>query len=150
MLYEVITNTGDTFIIFPFSECCYWADAFSPWEYYWVGFSGNDANMLVKLTDFTEDSPVISAVFDNNLKNAFFDIYSSRGNQGFNAVKMTGYLYLALSLIIEKSHKNQDMNSVQYYISKACEFIDFNYSNQISIQDIADYVQISRSHLYRA
>ena len=49
--YEL--NKGDTFIIYPDTIVSYWADSAEPWEYYWVGFAGNDTEFLLKNTDFT-------------------------------------------------------------------------------------------------
>ena len=35
------------------------ADETDPWEYAWVGFTGSDASMILKATDFSTERPVI-------------------------------------------------------------------------------------------
>lgn len=143
-------KTGDTFIVYPFTEVSYCADEKNPWEYYWVGFSGSDAKFLLGFTDFSKENPVISTNFDDVLKNAFLRIYNCRGQNNADIAKMTGQLYLALSVLIENSTihtRNKDTNL--FYAQKSLEYITYNYSNPISVEDIAAYAGISRSHLYR-
>lgn len=140
---------GDTFIVFPYTEVSYWADSENPWEYYWVGFSGSDAKLLLKKTDFSESNPVISTDFGKKLKNAIFNIYNSKGNSYNKSAMMTGYLYIALSLLIEKSDRII-RNTDERYIKQAVDYISYNYVNDISVEDIAEFVGISRSQLFRA
>lgn len=147
-LFEI--KAGDTFIVYPFAEVFYYADETEPWEYYWVGFSGGDAKLLLGLTDFSKENPVIRIDFGDALKNALLDIYNSRGQSNADIARMTGKLYIALGLIIEKSKKGESPeNQGLYYAKKATEYFAYNYSNPISVEDAADYAKISRSHLYR-
>lgn len=145
--YEL--GKGDTFIIYPNTQVSYWADETNPWEYYWVGFSGNDAEMLLNSTDFSPSSPVISINFGSKLKNAFLDIYNSKGNTNYQTVKMTGYLYIALSIIIKKSTEKEIDEKGLNYAKKSAEYIAYNYSSPIMLTDISEYIGISRSQLYR-
>ena len=64
---------------------------------------------------------------------------------------MIGYLYLFLSRLIEENSVNtQPQPSTQSnYVIDAIKYIQFNYSSDISVDDIAAAVGISRSHLYR-
>lgn len=144
-------SAGDTFIAFPFSEITYYADKQTPWEYYWVGFHGNDAAKIIAESVFTPEKPVLFQSKKGSLiKDSLYDIYSSRGVMYQNALNMTGMLYKALALFIpeipEKSH--HDLYST--YVSAAMEYIDHNYSYPITVDDIASYIGISRSHLFRA
>ena len=45
-------TAGDAFLVYPNTEIIYCADAEEPWEYAWVGFTGSDAAMILKATDF--------------------------------------------------------------------------------------------------
>ena len=47
------------------------------------------------------------------------------------------------------SHSNAQ-NSANSYVQKGIEFISSNYSYAITVEDIADYVGVSRSHLFRS
>lgn len=141
---------GNTFLIYPGTEITYIADKNEPWEYYWVGFSGNDARIIINQTDFTKDNPVICIDMDDRFEELLMDIYHTKGNSDSSIIKMSGYLMLALSYLIEKStHKKLRHNSSNEYTKKALEYIEYHYTEKLTVQDIADYIGISRSQLYR-
>lgn len=146
--YEV--GVGNTFLIYPNTEITYIADKDDPWDYYWVGFSGNDARIIINETDFLKDNPVICIDMDDRFEELLMDIYNSQGNNVSSKIKMAGYLMLALSLLVEKtSHIKKRHESSMAYTNKAMEYIEFNYTEKLTVQDIADYIGISRSQLYR-
>ena len=64
---------------------------------------------------------------------------------------MVGYLYLFLAKLIEENSLISPETSVAQstYVIDAIKYIQFNYSTDISVDDIANAVGISRSHLYR-
>jgi AraC-like DNA-binding protein len=143
-------NAGNTFLIYPNTEITYIADKDDPWEYYWVGFTGNDARIIINQTDFSEENPVIIVDLNNQFEKFIMDIYKSQGNDDSAKIKMSGYLMLGLSLLVENANQTkvrQDMSNV--YTKKAMEFIEYNYAEKMSVQVIADYIGISRSQLYR-
>lgn len=142
---------GDTFIAFPFSEITYYADKEDPWEYYWVGFNGNDASKIIAESLFTQDNPVLFQSEKGSLiKDSLYDIYSSRGVKYENALTMTGMLYKALALFIPNAPEKSHHDLYTTYVSAAMEYINHNYSYPITVDDIASYIGISRSHLFRA
>lgn len=140
---------GDCFIIYPFQEFSYWADNNDPWDYYWVGFNGSDAPILLDKTDFSQNSPIIYSNFRGELKNAILNIYNSRGDNPFNRINMTGYLYIMLALIAYKSSPATSTSSHHKFAQKSISFISQNYKSQITINDISKFAGISRSQLYR-
>lgn len=146
--YEI--HAGNTFLIYPDTEITYCADALEPWEYYWVGFYGNDARMILKQTDFTKENPVILSDMDQDFEHLFMEIYNAKGNQASSKIKMSGYLMLALSMLVDKATSTKLQNtSVALYIQKAAEYIAYNYSQKMTVHDMAEYIGISRSQLYR-
>lgn len=46
-------SAGDAFLVYPNTEVTYIASHKSPWEYAWVGFTGSDASIILKATDFS-------------------------------------------------------------------------------------------------
>ncbi len=144
-------NAGDTFIAYPGITITYIADEYNPWEYLWVGFNGNDASLLLEQTDFSPDSPVISAGNRTIIKKLLLDIYRCHGNRVFESVSMTGSLYLFLSYLIKMAEPRSfyKMHSSEY-ISRACEYMSDNFSRPISVEDIAHYAGVSRSWLFRS
>lgn len=144
-------KAGDTFLIYPYTEITYIADEYDPWEYYWAGFSGSDAEVIISRTDFTKEFPVMSVDFGGELRKRLNDIYISRGQSEAAALKMTGQLYLALSLLVEKSDRGVvSENTSERHIKSAKKFISYNYSLPISVEDVAAGAGVSRSTLFRA
>ena len=156
--YEINGNkyslkSGDSFLVYPYTEVKYYADIQNPWEYYWVGFSGTDAANLMLSTDFSRDYPILhhSDEESKNVKKRILDIYEIRGNSLSAQTEMTGKLYTALAFFIKISNREEkNENSYLSYVKAARDFIASNYSYEISVDEIADYVGISRSHLFRA
>ncbi len=149
MTYEL--HAGDTFLVYPNTEISYYADENDPWEYAWVGFTGSDASMILKATDFTPDTPFIkNTPMGNQIRRQILHIYDARGNEFKHAVEMTGRLYTMLALFMHSASRSNTQNSANSYVQKGIEFISANYSYAITVEDIADYVGVSRSHLFRS
>lgn len=148
---EFSLQAGDLFLVKPSQLVTYTADADTPWEYYWVGFNGACANALVQQTPFTEAAPVFRCQDPALVQEALHAIYQARGPEPHHEAAMVGSLYLFMAELMKearalKPHSNS--NSAQYVLN-AIKYIQFNYSHDISIDDIARSVGVSRSHLYR-
>lgn len=144
-------SAGDSFLVYPNTEIVYCADADDPWEYAWVGFTGSDAAMILQATDFTKEIPYIrNTPLGEEIKRQLLHIYDARGNEFEHAVEMTGRLYTTLALFMKGAAKNATQNSANSYVQKGIEFISANYSYPITVEDIASYVGLSRSHLFRS
>lgn len=144
-------QAGDSFLVYPNTEVTYYADEKNPWEYAWVGFTGSDAAMILQATDFSKSSPIINQTPDGpSIQDKILEIYDNRGNEYINAVEMTGGLYTLLAIYMANATKKSDANTAQSYVQKAIEFITSNYSYPITVEDIASYVGLSRSHLFRS
>jgi AraC-like DNA-binding protein len=143
-------SAGDLFLIHPSQLVSYCADNNDPWEYIWVGFNGTEAERLLKLTSLSKTAPVLSCPDKEAVKNCISNIHSSAGSFSFSESRMTGYLYLLISHLIEmSSQKNRTANSSLNYVENALKYIQYNYSDNIGVEDIAYNVGLSRSHLHR-
>lgn len=161
---------GDSFLIPPFSEATYYAAGENPWEYIWVGFTGDDAKKITQSIGFTLSTPVL---YSPDNKEAIFhhlqQLYDARGSELQNTIEMTGRLYTLLSqlllsdwsitsqqvenkenTILNATHQSNRLSTYETYTNRGMEYIHANYSYPITVVDIADYVGISRSHLFRA
>jgi AraC-like DNA-binding protein len=144
-------SAGDCFLVYPNTEVIYQADTEDPWEYAWVGFAGSDAAMILRATDFSTDCPVILQLSGGEeVKRQLLHIYDARGNGFEHAVEMTGRLYTTLAVFMHCAKKTTTLNSANTYVQKGIEYISANYSYPITIEDIAAYVGLSRSHLFRS
>ena len=143
---QIRLKEGDTFILYPGVEVRYCADREKPWEYGWAGFMGTDAASIIRNTDFTKKIPYIPAGKIPDRK-----IYDVKGNTYEAAVAMTGALYSFLAVFMHY-HESEvpERDARMMYVEKAENYIETNYSYPVTVEDVADYVGISRSHLFRS
>ena len=142
---------GDLFLAKPNQLITYAADETDPWEYYWVGFNGACANKLVQQTPFSDTQPVHRCKDPQAVRESLYNIYLSRGPEPQCEALMTGYLYIFMAHLMQEAREampNVGSSSSQYVLA-AIKYIQFNYSHDISVDDIAKAVGVSRSHLYR-
>lgn len=144
-------SAGDCFLVYPNTEVTYQADESDPWEYAWVGFTGSDAAIILRATDFTRKKPYLTNLpYGDDLKRQLLHIYDARGNGFEHAVEMTGRLYTTLAILMHGATTQETKNTANSYVQKSIEYISSNYSYPITIEDIASYVGLSRSQLFRS
>ena len=143
-------EAGQLFIIYPSQVAAYQADADQPWQYNWVGFNGTDAGRLVKMTGLSPDHPVIQSDDPDKTRSLLRHIADAGDNTAAADAEMAGCLYLLLAHLIRMNSRHPAGNPHQTYVSNALRYIQYNYANDIGVSDIARYVGISRSQLYRA
>ncbi|MEG2037821.1 MAG: AraC family transcriptional regulator, partial [Ruthenibacterium sp.] len=109
------------------------------------------ANKLVLQLPFCDDCPVHRCANAERVKEALLNIFLSRGPEPRNEALMVGYLYLFIAELMQEAQalEPHNTNSCSQYVINAVKYIQFNYSHEISIDDIAKSVGVSRSHLYR-
>ena len=146
-------EAGDTFILYPGVEVKYYADQQEPWEYAWAGFMGTDAASIIRNTGFLKERPFLKRgnVPDDQIRNGLEQIYNAKSNGYEEAVAMTGALYSLLSVFMHYHEgEEQERDAKLLYVEKAENYIETNYSYPVTVEDIADYVGISRSYLFRS
>ncbi len=141
---------GDLFLVAPGELISYRADKNDPWEYCWVGFNGTDARRLVTMAGFSPEMPVLHSENPKETERLMLAIAEVSGNSAADDAQMVGCLYHLLAHLIRQNGQYADSNPRQEYVANALRFIQYNYANDIGINDIAHYVGISRSQLYRA
>lgn len=142
---------GDLFFARPNQLIRYTADEQQPWEYNWVGFNGACAHKLCAQLPFTDNAPVHHAQDPERMYAALKNLYEARGLQPQDEAAMVGYLYLFIAALMKECSaiKPHSTSSSSQYVLNAIKYIQFNYSHDISIDDVAKSVGVSRSHLYR-
>ncbi len=143
-------SAGDGFLVVPSHVVSYIADENDPWEYCWVGFNGSDAKRLMSQTGLLTLGPVFHYGEDSRLQELLMNICGASGSGPSAEAKMESGLLLFLAELMEHYGVPAAEHTSGYeYVQKAIKFIDYNYSSNIDINDVAASAGISRSHLYR-
>lgn len=143
-------SVGDGFLIVPDNIVSYEADSKDPWEYSWVGFNGTDAKQFMEQTGLLNRPPVFHYDKDSRLKEQLSDICGCSGYGPAEEALMEAGLLKFLSLLMGQFGVSSQPHEIGYnYVRQAVKYIEYNYSSDITVEDIASNVGISRSHLYR-
>ena len=139
-------SAGDVFLARPDENIFYQADVREPWVYYWVGFHGSDARLLLDQTDLRRQ-PVLRGAGEKTAER-MRRIYEARGGLPWQTAEMAGLLYQLLAAWMRASQTAAPRRESDA-VSRACAFISNNFAMPIGVTDIAAHVGLSRSRLYR-
>ena len=142
-------KSGQGFLIFPGQITTYYADQNLPWEYMWIEFDGLRVKGALDLTELSANSPVYrshSKDLREQLKNEMLYIVHHAKESPFHLI---GHLYLFLDYLTQSARSTKPVQSSRmsdYYIKEAINFIEQNFQNDLTIEDIAAVCDINRSY----
>ncbi|MFQ9726441.1 MAG: AraC family transcriptional regulator [Clostridium perfringens] len=144
---------GDIFILLKGMQVEYVASIDDPWEYYWIGFSGSNTNEYLNRTSIT-NSCVANCEENSKIPQIILnmcEISKTYNPSRSDDILLLKELYSLLYALIEEfpkpfEYKDKELHT---YIQDALNFINSNYMHSITVQEIADYVNLSRSYLYK-
>ncbi|MCI5934161.1 MAG: AraC family transcriptional regulator [Lachnospiraceae bacterium] len=142
-------KSGQGFLIFPGQITTYIADHELPWEYVWLEFDGLRVKEALELTELSVNTPVYHAHSKDlreQLMNEMMYIVHHAKESPFHLI---GHLYLFLDYLTQSAKSTKLVQSTKmsdYYIKEAINYIEQNFQNDISIEDIAAVCGINRSY----
>lgn len=146
---EYSIKSGQGFMLFPNQICTYIADDQIPWEYTWIEFDGLRAKEMVETTGLSVNSPVYRARYKEiaqNMKEEMLYIVDHKDDSPFHLI---GHLYLFIDALVRSSSNtliNKGNSLRDFYIKEAISFIEQNFQNAISVEDIAVACGLNRSY----
>ncbi|MHB1452508.1 MAG: AraC family transcriptional regulator [Saccharofermentanales bacterium] len=148
-LYQI--NAGQGFLISPGKLVEYSADNYEPWSYAWIGFEGISAQALIGRAGILPDNPVFHIADPDMLRGYIEKMLSLASMERGRDEMLLGFLYqfFAHLIMMNTTGPGRTRQSVQEnYVRKCLEYIDLNYSADISVNSIAAHIGIDRSYLY--
>lgn len=144
---------GDMFIILKGMNVEYMASMDDPWEYYWIGFSGSNSIEYLNRTSII-DSYAVTCKEDSKIPSIILNMCEISKNYNPSSsddVVLLRELYSLLYTFIKEfpkefEYKDKELHT---YIQEAINFINSNYMNSITINEVANHVNLSRSYLYK-
>lgn len=148
-LKKHVIRENEGFLIFPGCVTTYFADTDEPWEYVWIEFDGMSVREGIDRAGFSLDAPVYRASLPDYREQVKEEALYITEHPEESQLHLVGHLYLFFDSLIRS---NRQVNTYSgsslrdYYVHEAISFIESNYQNDISVEDIAKSVGLNRSY----
>jgi len=157
-IYQVDGKTyhlgkNESFIIYPDEITYYESDKEDPWTYVWIAFNGIKAETCLNHTSFSKETRVCKFHCEDVLLECINGILNASQLTYENDLRRQSHLFMFLSALIHEKHdgitEDGEVHDYPYqvYVEHALEFIEHNYGKNIKVNDIANYIGISRGYL---
>lgn len=152
---EYHLGKGEGFLIYPNDITFYQADEKEPWVYLWIAFSGYKSEEYLKLCGIDYENLICRSDKGEELREYVEIMLEQKKVEIKNEFFIQGLLFKFISaLILEDNNIAKQDTSVKInynldnlYIKKALEYINLNYENSITVNEIANYLNLNRSYL---
>ncbi len=143
-------SENDAFLIHPNELAIQTADVQNPWELYFFTFNGTLAQEILNRTVFRNGAVTVS-LKKNCLPEDILNAADFLNNNSHSELATFEYLFKFISYfdIYKSIPELQKERKEHKYVAEIKKYIQSNYLKQIKITDIADKLNINRSHLYR-
>lgn len=145
--YSVKSMQG--FMIFPDQITTYIADKELPWEYVWIEFDGLRAKSIAESAGLTMDTPIYNARSQSLRENMMNEMLYMTQNSESSPFHLIGHLYLFLDYLMRSAAGTNIQKGSQlrdFYIHEALNFMEHNFQNDISVEDVAAVCGLNRSY----
>lgn len=134
------------FLIRPGITCVYQADKDDPWEYCWICIDGYDVENMLNNSGFDKVNPLFFDKSNGEVRDAMLNFIFYFSKYKNNEYMLLSRLYNIFGHM-KIQMKKQQAKSI--HVEKAIDYIYENYYKSITIIDIAEYLGIDRTYLYR-
>ncbi len=157
ILSETIeVKAGEGFLLEPHTAHMYRADREEPWHYIWIVFTGLSVPSYLRACGLTRNNPVFRPESYQHAVSARISEPLQQILRHPNASKafIIGQLHLFFNELIEHTTVQEklaptDISIANIYIAEAIRFIESRYATIRSLDEIADFCNVTRSHLAR-
>ena len=139
---------GQAFLIYPGEVTTYRADTEEPWHYAWVGYHGPLAENVTGQVGFSREKRVLTAPDAGAVWTMLLQIKRDAAELRLGYLAALGGLYRFLALLAPEKEENAAPDHARHY-EKALWYMQGAYHRPITVQEIADFVGLSRSQLFR-
>lgn len=146
--YEIKPHEG--FLIFPDQVTTYMADQDEPWEYVWVEFDGLIVKDAIAATGLSMDEPIYIPENENTIieiEKTLTDLIKTKSKTPYKKIGQLYYLFDNLSIPEKKRPTTISDKVSDYYVTEMINFIENHFEEDITIEDMANHLNLSRGHI---
>lgn len=144
---QVVLGQGDIFCKFPNTVYTYQlVPSEQDLRMAWITFDGLQAKQILTMSGFAEDRPYRRGGLDKDIEIVLQQIFQwCKGNSRKQLMTMYSLMFRIFSkLMPEKdSEPRQTQND---WVRQSLDFIHAYYSEKITVEDVAQYVRLHRTH----
>ena len=149
---EFRLGEGFAFVLRAHQEAWYEADHERPWNYFWVGFSGVDAEACVRKAGFPKERPFRPVGCTEKLGEYLDEMLDAHQLNFWSSLRRNANLMLFFSELIQDYTSTQSLRqsysySSSSYVRYVKDYIDRYYEKKLRIGAIAEYIGVNRSYL---
>ncbi|MCI8557189.1 MAG: AraC family transcriptional regulator [Lachnospiraceae bacterium] len=147
--YEL--EAGEGFLIEPNVLTYYQADKEEPWSYLWIGFSGKRAAEYLEDLGLGGRQLTFHSEQGRKLKELVLEMMSCSDGSVTSQYRQQSLLYAFFAVLAENAvdRGKGEPSKENFYMERAVTYIRNRYSSDIKVTDIADYLCVNRSYLYK-
>lgn len=139
---------GDCFVIPPTEVAAYRPGA-TAWAYNWVAFDGANAATLVLRCGFSL-KPVVTVTHPEAVVSLFQGLFEASANPQSGDLRLLGDLYRLLAYLADQAPPERLAGrSDPDYVTRAMEWLSLQYSRDIRIAELAQFLGLHRRYLSR-
>lgn len=145
--YKIGSDSG--FLIEPGQITTYFADRYAPWEYCWLEFDGLRAKEILESAGLSGDNPVFLPRSKGDAEKVKKEMLYLTSHSQESSLHLIGHVYLAMDALIQGSIRKrtiQDGKLSKYYTREAISFVEQNYAQPITVEDMAARCNLERSY----
>ena len=138
-------------MIFPRQINTYIADPKLPWEYIWIEFDGMRAREIIETSGLSPDHPVYHASYKDLRENMKDEMLYIAEHHDASPFHLMGHLYLFIDYLSRSSSSQMTTSGRvrDFYIKEALNYIEQNFQNDISVENIASFCGLNRTYFGR-
>ena len=142
-------KSGQGFMIFPGQITTYISDKEIPWEYTWIEFDGLRVKEALSIAGLSVNQPVYRARLKDLRETMKDEMLYISANGNAAPFHLIGHLHLFFDALLRSITPEQSSNTKRlqdYYVRDALTYIEQNFQNDISVEDIAKFCGLNRSY----
>ena len=146
-VYEL--HAGEGFLIFPGQITTYVADLDDPWEYTWIEFDGAHVKSNLDRMGLNPSFPVYQAQDAERrveMVDALHDVLAHRSASQFYLVACTYRFFDGFLGSVKPHRANATSRLHNFYVDNALAYIEQNYQDDVTVEDIARNAGLNRSY----
>lgn len=144
-------RAGQIFLLPPDKLVLYYADSQMPWCYTWASFQGKRSESYLEEAGFPPGVLIRNCnIHPGDFAAIIHKMLLANTASYQDGLIRTGYLYQLFSLLVSSNERfKKNALSIEQKIQYAVQYMEYNFSSDLQISDIASYLNLNRSYFSR-